>query len=83
MSDDALAKPFRLNHSEIIALALSRGSGVGESAEVTRNAKGEWQFQVSARTAEGETLDDAVARLQAAVAKLAAAYPYPQCEDVT
>ena len=69
-------KPFRLNHSEILALALTRSSRDSESIEISRNAKGEFQFSVTARTTEGETLSEAFERASATAGMLVARFPY-------
>ena len=52
------SRPHRLSLSDVLTLVLSRGSGERDSVELTRNAKGETQIVVVARTREGETLED-------------------------
>jgi hypothetical protein len=52
------SKPHRLSLSDVLTLVLSRGSAERDSVELSRNAKGETQIVIVARTREGETLED-------------------------
>jgi broad specificity phosphatase PhoE len=56
---------------EVTLAALNRSSPAkGGSVEVSRNAKGDWQFDVSATADDGETLDECAARVLAVVREL-------------
>jgi len=69
-------KSVRLSLSEILALMLTKSGHDSESVEVTRNAKGQFQFSVTARTTDTETLDEAFARVSDVVCQLVARFPY-------
>lgn len=52
----------RLSLSDILALMLTRGSNEHDSVTLKLNAKGETQPEVTARSHEGETLEETAAR---------------------
>jgi hypothetical protein len=59
----------RLHEVTLAALNRSSPSKAG-SVEVSRNAKGDWQFDVSATADDGETLDECAARVLGVVREL-------------
>lgn len=69
-------KPHRLSLSDVLTMVLNRSSHDSESVEISRNAKGEFQFSVTARTSEGETLEDAMERCSGVAGQLIARFPY-------
>lgn len=71
-------KPKRLTLSQIVELLLSRGSADRSTVSVTRNARGETQFEVTVRTGEEggvQTVEEAEAKALEVYARLEAAYP--------
>ena len=65
-----------LSYGDIIALMLTRDSADSETVTVARNARGVFQFEVTARTRKGETIEEAFDRATATVGQLVARYPY-------
>jgi hypothetical protein len=59
----------RLHEVTLAALNRSGPSKTG-SVEVSRNAKGDWQFDVAAVADDGETLDECAARVLGVVREL-------------
>ena len=70
-----LADAYR-DLQESFRMVLNRSSHDSESVEISRNAKGEFQFSVTARTSEGETLGDAMERCSGVAGQLIARFPY-------
>lgn len=66
-------KPKRLSLSEVLGMVLARGHE-RSSVSLTRNAKGETQIEVVARTAEGESVADAEQRAGEVYDRLLAKY---------
>ena len=77
--------PKRLSHSELLVMnheermaQASRPAHDSESVEISRNARGQFQFGVTARTAVGETLEDAFERASAVIGQCVARFPYTE-----
>lgn len=67
---------------EVTMAALTRPAArASESVEVTRNAKGDWQFTVSGITGEGETLSDCALRVLAIAANVHDTYPLSRKQE--
>lgn len=66
--------PTERNHEALMALINRPARQPSESVTVSRNAKGDKQYEVAATTQDGETLEEAVARAKAIVADLDAEY---------
>jgi hypothetical protein len=61
---------------EVTMQALTRAPRApSEGVEITRNAKGDWQFTVSAATQEGESLEDAIHRAELHAGRLEESFP--------
>jgi hypothetical protein len=68
-------KPHRLSLSDILTMTLQRGSGNQDSVSLTRNAKGETQIEVVARSRENETLRMVEQRARETYERLRATFP--------
>lgn len=76
--DEQPTKPRRLSMGAIVELLLTRGGGEHSAVELTRNAKGETQINVTVRTSEDgeiETADDAARKATELYDQLRARYP--------
>lgn len=76
----------RLTLGELVRLqlaALSRGSGEHATVELARNAKGDTQIRVVARTGDAgvDTLEQAAQQARALYDELAAAYPTKEAPE--
>lgn len=65
----------RLALSDVLTMVLQRGSGNQDSVSLTRNAKGETQIEVVARSRENETLRMVEQRTRETYDRLRATYP--------
>lgn len=66
---------YRMPLARVVELLLTRPQRhTQESVEITRNAKGDYQYTVSAATQEGETLEACALRAQELADTLAKAY---------
>ena len=72
-----LADAYR-DLQESFRMVLNRSSHDSESVEISRNAKGQFQFSVTVRTSEGETIEQAFDRGSAVVGQLVARFPYTE-----
>jgi len=68
-------KPYRLNHSEILALALTRHTPAREGIDLERGMRGEVKITVTGVCQEGETMDELRSRLGDVFDGLCARYP--------
>jgi hypothetical protein len=73
--DEETRRPRRLSLSDVLTLVLARGSGERDSVALSRNAKGETQIEVVARTRESETLEECEQRARASYDRLRQLYP--------
>lgn len=73
----------RMPLARVVELLLTRTPrATQEAVEITRNAKGDYQYNVSAVAQEGETLEDCCIRAQAVADKLAEAYALSRAQLV-
>jgi hypothetical protein len=70
------SNPNRMSVSETLRMVLQRGTGHQDSVSLTRNAKGDTQIEVVARSREDESLDDVGVRARAEYDLLRTSYPY-------
>ena len=65
----------RLALSDVLTMVLQRGSGNQDSVALTRNAKGETQIEVVARSRESETLRMVEQRARESYERLRSTFP--------
>ena len=68
-------KPHRLSLSDILTMTLQRGSGNQDSVSLSRNARGETQIEVVARSRENETLRMVEQRARETYDRLRSTFP--------
>lgn len=69
------------HHELVMAMATKPPREPYESAEMSRNAKGDVQFTVSATSRDGETLDDVVLRVSRAFDALHTSYGLSRTQE--
>jgi len=65
----------RLTLSDVLTMTLQRGSGNQDSVSLSRNARGETQIEVVARSRENETLRQVEQRARETYDRLRSTFP--------
>jgi hypothetical protein len=75
MTENTEPQRYRMPLARVVELLLTKPAhDPAEKVEITRNAKGDYQYKVEAASRNGETLEECAVRAQEVADKLNTAY---------